>query len=137
MRQIVRVAARCAADCGFVKGALRLNAFAPGFALDRYVRDSFGFQRITKLIVSRLDDLKEGIAISRLGDLNNLKLELREEILRGAGVRIQSNRPYVHRTCALLLHHLVILRLFLLPQLTRVKLRMTKWHISMPLWQRH
>ncbi|MCL1915439.1 MAG: hypothetical protein FWG17_01815 [Desulfovibrionaceae bacterium] len=80
-------------------------------ALERYCRDSFGYQRVHNLVNVRFDALFIGLSLTKQAELEKLKADIIEEV-KNSGIRIPSDEPYIQKKCAFLLYHLIIAKPF-------------------------
>ncbi|MDR2870692.1 MAG: hypothetical protein LBV04_09600 [Deferribacteraceae bacterium] len=111
MGELCRMSIFCAQELGFSKEAVQVDSASLYCALSRYLRDIFGYQRITDSISSRLESFASTCSTERRGEL----LKIQDAILadlRDCGIRISSDNPYVHKRAAFLLYHLTIAKPF-------------------------
>lgn len=111
MAQLIKMAVRCAEDLELDLTKLRVDSLSLYAAIVRSCRDSFGYQRVGKLINERFDSLSVGLSVGKKEALEVLKNDLLDE-LKNSGIRISSDNPYIHKVCAFLLYHLTISKPF-------------------------
>jgi hypothetical protein len=111
MNDLCRLASSCATKLGFSSDAVRVDSASLYSALSRYLRDAFGYQRISNSISQRFAHFASSCLPERKLELMKMKDEILEE-LHDCGIRISSDNPYLHKRMAFLLYHLTISKPF-------------------------
>lgn len=111
MESLCKLAVECAVSMGLDKANVRVDSVSLYTALERYCRDAFGYQRITKAIDESFEKLSYGVPNDKKSELQGIKKYLLDT-LHDCGIRIASPKPYTQKRMAFLLYHLTIAKPF-------------------------
>jgi hypothetical protein len=104
-------ACQYAKKIGFDPKAVRVDFFSLEAALERYARDIFGCQRVVNFVKNNFSAQSSWVPDAQKDDFDSLKNNLLDE-LHKVGIRIPSQNPYIHKKCAFLMYHLILMRPF-------------------------